>query len=77
VIHVDNVVAEAPLCLRQYSMHWDCKTVRREKLTQRIGPMGIDAITCIVGFFVSAIGGGLIFDGVVEALQMHGVTTLH
>jgi len=39
--------------------------------------MGIDAITCIVGFFVSAIGGGLIFDGVVEALQMHGVTTLH
>lgn len=48
-----------------------------EKLTQRIGPMGIDAITRIVGFFVSAIGGGLIFDGVIEALQMHGVTALH
>jgi multiple antibiotic resistance protein len=48
-----------------------------EKLTQKIGPMGIDAATRIVGFFVSAIGVGLIFDGVVEALQMHGVTALH
>lgn len=45
-----------------------------ERLTQRIGPMGIDAITRIVGFFVSAIGGGLIFDGVVEALQMRGLS---
>ena len=48
-----------------------------EKLTQKIGPMGIDAATRIVGFFVSAIGVGLFFDGVVEALQMHGVTALH
>ena len=47
-----------------------------ERLTQKIGPMGIDAATRIVGFFVSAIGVGLIFDGVIEALQMHGVTTL-
>jgi hypothetical protein len=35
------------------------------------------AITRIVGFFVSAMGVGLIFDGVVEALRAHGVTTLH
>jgi multiple antibiotic resistance protein len=48
-----------------------------EKLTQRIEPMGIDATTRIVGFFVSAIGVGLIFDGVIEALEMHGVTYLH
>jgi multiple antibiotic resistance protein len=48
-----------------------------EKLTQRIGPMGIDAATRIVGFFVSAIGVGLIFDGVIEALELHGVTSLH
>ena len=40
-----------------------------EKLTQKIGPMGIDAAMCIVGFFVSAIGVGRIFDGVVEALH--------
>jgi multiple antibiotic resistance protein len=48
-----------------------------QKLTERIGPMGIDAATRIVGFFVSAIGVGLIFDGVFEALEMHGVTSLH
>jgi multiple antibiotic resistance protein len=47
------------------------------KLTNRIGPMGIDAATRIVGFFVSAIGVGLIFDGVMEALEMHGITSLH
>ena len=47
------------------------------RLTARIGPLGIDAVTRIVGFFVSAIGVGLVFDGVVEALQMHGVTALH
>jgi multiple antibiotic resistance protein len=47
------------------------------RLTDRIGPMGIDAATRIVGFFVSAIGVGLMFDGIVEALEMHGVTSLH
>ncbi len=47
------------------------------KLVARLGPMGIDAITRIVGFFVSAMGVGLIFDGVIEALRAHGVTTLH
>jgi multiple antibiotic resistance protein len=48
-----------------------------ERLTQRIGPMGIDAATRIVGFFVSAIGVGLIFNGVIEALQSHGFMALH
>jgi multiple antibiotic resistance protein len=48
-----------------------------ERLTHKIGPMGIDAVTRIVGFFVSAIGVGLIFDGVIEALEMHGVSSLH
>jgi MarC family membrane protein len=47
------------------------------KLSEKLGSMGIDAITRIVGFFVSAIGVGLIFDGVIEALESHGVTTLH
>jgi multiple antibiotic resistance protein len=40
-----------------------------KKLLGRIGPNGIDATTRIVGFFVSAIGMGLIFHGVIEALQ--------
>jgi multiple antibiotic resistance protein len=33
----------------------------------RIGPRGIDAATRIAGFFVAAMGTGLIFHGVVEA----------
>jgi multiple antibiotic resistance protein len=48
-----------------------------DRLTRSIGPLGIDAATRIVGFFVSAIGVGLIFDGVIEALEQHGMTTLH
>src|SRR5689334_17808890 len=47
------------------------------RLTHWIGPLGIDAATRIVGFFVSAIGVGLVFDGVFEALAMHGLTSLH
>jgi multiple antibiotic resistance protein len=43
----------------------------------RVGPMGIAAVTRIVGFFVSAMGGGLVFHGVVEALQDFGVITAH
>ena len=47
------------------------------KLFDRLGAIGIDAFTRIVGFFVSAMGVALIFDGVIEALQTHGVTVLH
>jgi multiple antibiotic resistance protein len=47
------------------------------RLTHWIGPMGIDAATRIVGFFVSAMGVGLMFDGVFEALATHGLTSLH
>lgn len=39
----------------------------------RIGPKGIDAATRIVGFFVSTMGMGLIFHGVIEAFQAYGV----
>jgi len=35
------------------------------------GCEGIDAITRIVGFFVSAMGVALIFDSVIEALQTY------
>ena len=40
-----------------------------EELFCRIGPAGIDAVTRIVGFLVSAIGMGLIFNGVIEGLE--------
>lgn len=46
-------------------------------LAKRLGATGIDAITRIVGFFVSAMGVGLIFNGIIEALQTHGLTMLH
>jgi multiple antibiotic resistance protein len=47
------------------------------KLSERLGAMGIDAITRIVGFSVSAIGVALIFDGIIEVLETHGVKALH
>ncbi|MHB2166547.1 MarC family protein [Alsobacter sp. R-9] len=47
-----------------------------DRLTKWLGPLGLDAATRIVGFFVAAMGVGLIFNGVIEALQSHGVTSL-
>jgi multiple antibiotic resistance protein len=46
-----------------------------KNVLSRIGPRGIDAATRIVGFFVSTMGMGLIFHGVVEAIQTYGATT--
>jgi multiple antibiotic resistance protein len=46
--------------------------VSAKNIVRRIGPMGIDSATRIVGFFVSSIGVGLIFHGVVEAIQTYG-----
>jgi len=42
-------------------------------LIARLGPKGIDAATRLVGFFVSTMGMGLIFHGVIEALQSYGI----
>jgi multiple antibiotic resistance protein len=42
------------------------------KIMNKIGPKGIDAATRITGFFVSAMGMGLIFDGIVQFLQSYG-----
>jgi multiple antibiotic resistance protein len=46
-------------------------------LQKRLGARGIEAATRIVGFFVASMGIGMAFDGIMEALQMHGMTTLH
>ena len=40
----------------------------------RIGPRGIDAATRIVGFFVAAMGMGLIFHGVTQAIRDYVMT---
>jgi multiple antibiotic resistance protein len=50
---------------------------RGKRLQQRLGPRGIDAATRIVGFFVASMGIGMAFDGVIEALQIHGMSNLH
>ena len=44
-----------------------------KRLLHRLGPKGIDAATRIVGFFVSTMGMGLIFHGVVNALREYGL----
>jgi multiple antibiotic resistance protein len=42
-------------------------------ILKKVGPKRIDAATRIVGFFVSAMGIGLIFHGVVEFLHSYGI----
>lgn len=42
-----------------------------DAITRYIGPHGIDAATRIVGFFVAAIGVGLIFHGAMEAIRTY------
>lgn len=42
-------------------------------LMDRLGAKGIDAATRIVGFFLAAMGMGLAFHGVIEALQTYHV----
>jgi multiple antibiotic resistance protein len=48
-----------------------------DTVVRHIGPHGIDAATRIVGFFVAAIGVGLIFHGVMEAIQTYPLTKTH
>ena len=45
-----------------------------ERILGRVGPRGVDAATRIVGFFVAAMGMGLIFHGVTEAIHEYVLT---
>lgn len=45
------------------------------RILNKIGPKGIDAATRITGFFVAAMGMGLLLSGVVEFLQSYGIMT--
>ena len=42
------------------------------RILRRIGTQGVDAATRIVGFFVSAMGMGLIFHGLLEVVRQYG-----
>lgn len=44
-----------------------------DRIMRRLGAKGIDAVTRIVGFFVSAMGVGLIFHGLTELLAVYGI----
>jgi len=46
-----------------------------DRILVKVGAKGIDVATRITGFFVSAIGMGLVFNGVVEFLQSYGIMT--
>jgi multiple antibiotic resistance protein len=48
-----------------------------DRIVGRIGPRGVDAATRIVGFFVAAMGMGLIFHGVTEAIQTYCLAGTH
>jgi multiple antibiotic resistance protein len=50
--------------------------VYARKIHSWIGTKGVDAATRIVGFFVASMGMGLVFHGVVQALQQYGVVHL-
>ena len=43
-----------------------------QNVIERIGPLGIDAVTRIVEFFVATMGGGLIFHGVWKPFRTTG-----
>ena len=43
------------------------------RILAKVGPKGIDAISRIIGFFVSAMGMGLFFNGIVGFLQSTGI----
>ena len=47
--------------------------VNAKPILRKIGKQGLDAATRIVGFFVAAMGMGLIFNGAVEFLQAYRI----
>jgi multiple antibiotic resistance protein len=51
---------------------WLC-LMRANRILLRLGRQGVDAVTRIIGFFVSTMGVSLLFDGVFEALRTHGL----
>ncbi|HEY4744800.1 MAG TPA: MarC family protein [Desulfuromonadaceae bacterium] len=50
--------------------------VNGRRILRRVGPLAIDAITRLVGFFIAAMGMGLIFHGLAEAVREFAKGTL-
>ena len=69
---VESFVAISMAIVSTMVVTW-LSLVYSKGILNKIGPKGIDAATRIVGFFVSAMGMGLIFHGMVEFLQSYGI----
>jgi multiple antibiotic resistance protein len=46
---------------------------RAKQIFKLVGVNGVDAVTRIIGFFISTMGVSLLFSGAVEAVQAYGV----
>jgi len=46
---------------------------RAQHILKLVGAKGVDAVTRIIGFFVSTMGMSLLFDGAMEALKAYGM----
>jgi multiple antibiotic resistance protein len=44
-----------------------------DRIMRRMGPQGIEAVTRLVGFFVSTMGMGLVFHGLTDFLRSYGI----
>ncbi|HLD47963.1 MAG TPA: MarC family protein [Desulfobaccales bacterium] len=72
ITHFTSLLAISLACLVAMFIIYLTLTYARY-LMDRIGAKGIDAVTRIVGFFVAAMGMGLVFHGIIEALQNYHV----
>ena len=72
IAHFTSLLAISLACLAAVLIVYLILTYARY-LMNRLGAKGIDAATRIVGFFVAAMGMGLVFHGVIEALQTYHV----
>jgi multiple antibiotic resistance protein len=72
IAHFTSLLVISLACLAAMGIIYLTLTYARY-LMNRLGPKGIDAATRIVGFFVAAMGMGLVFHGIIEALQNYHV----
>jgi multiple antibiotic resistance protein len=72
VAHFTSLLAISLACLAAMGIIY-LTLIYARYLMDRIGAKGVDAITRIVGFFVAAMGMGLVFHGIIEALQNYRV----
>jgi len=76
ITHSTSLLVISLACLAAMGIIYLTLTYARY-LMDRLGAKGIDAATRIVGFFVAAMGMGLVFHGIIEALQNYHVIAVN